>query len=241
MAALGGFEPGTHARLFFPHWAVGGNYTTQIGIINGGEFTTTLTLNAYNDNGVLIGSIDSVTLLPGEQFLKTISELFGISGDGPTQAGYLIAQSSQAPIMGFTDFSYTDGERNSDATIPADSVPSRRLLFSHIAHGVPAGTGVPYQTGIALLNPFGTSVSYTMSVYNGAGTLVAQAQKTIGPHEKIAKYLSFPEPGIGFFDQDLSLGNGHIEVTSDYGLMGLELFFTDDLSQMASVPAQITE
>jgi minor extracellular serine protease Vpr len=240
MAALGGFAPSTHARLFFPHFAVGGNYSTRAGIINSGSSTATVTLNAYGDSGILIGSY-SMSLLPGEQQVKTITELFGISAEGPIQAGYLIAQSDQAGIMGFTDFSYSDGGRNSDATIPADSVPSRRLLFSHIAHGVSAGTGVPYQTGIALLNPFGTTVSYTISVYNGAGTLVAHAQKTIGPHEKVAKLLSFSDPGIGFFDQNLLLGNGHIEVTSDYGLMGLELFFTEDLSQMASVPAQISE
>jgi minor extracellular serine protease Vpr len=241
MAALGGFAPGTNARLFFPHFAVGGNYSTQVGIINTGQNTATLTLNAYNDSGILIGSIDSTTLLPGERFLRTITQLFGISADGPLQAGYLVAQSDQAGIMGFTDFSYSDGVANSDATIPADSAPSRRLLFSHIAHGVPAGSGVPYLTGIALLNPFGTSVGYTISVYNGAGTLVAQAQKTIGPHEKVAKILSYSEPGIGFFDQDLLLGNGHVEVTSDYGLIGLELFFTEDVSQMASVPAQTIE
>jgi hypothetical protein len=241
MAALGGFAPSTNARLFFPHFAVGGNYSTQVGIINTGQNTATLTLNAYNDSGTLIGSLDSTTLLPGEQFLRTITQLFGISADGPLQAGYLIAQSDQAGIMGFTDFSYSDGVANSDATIPADSIPSRRLLFSHIAHGVPAGSGVPYLTGIALLNPFGTSVGYTISVYNGAGTLVAQAQKTIGPHEKVAKILGYSEPGIGFFDQDLLLGNGHVEVTSDYGLMGLELFFTEDVSQMASVPAQTIE
>jgi hypothetical protein len=34
------------------------------------------------------------------------------------------------------------------------------------------------------------------------------------------------------------MSNGHIEVTSEYGLIGLELFFTDDFSQIASVPAQ---
>jgi minor extracellular serine protease Vpr len=241
MAALGAFPPSVHARLFFPHFAVGGGYSTKVGIVNAGDSTATLTLNAYTDSGALIGSISSVTLQAGQQLVDTITDLFGIAAGDSTQGGYLIAQSDQAGIMGFTDFSYSDGLRNSDATIPADPVPSRRLIFSHIAQGVPAGTGVPYQTGVALLNPFGTTVAYTISVYDGAGNLVAQADNTIAPHQKVAKILFYPGQGIGFFDGDLTLGNGHIEVTSDDGLMGLELFFTEDKSQLASVPAQTSE
>ncbi len=238
-AALGAASPGSQARLFFPHFAVGGHYSTQVGIVNTSSSSTALRLSAFDGNGNLIGSVDSVTLAAGGQLVKTITELFGIPADGPLQTGYLIAQSDQPGIMGFTDFRYADGERNADASIPADSTPSRRLLFSHIAHGVSAGTGVPYQTGIALLNPFGTDIEFTIRVYDGAGTLVAQAEKTIGPHQKLAKYLSYPIEGVGFFLQDIWLRNGHVEVTSDYGLIGLEIFFTDDVSQLAGVPAQI--
>jgi hypothetical protein len=53
--------------------------------------------------------------------------------------------------------------------------------------------------------------------------------------------LVYPVAGVGFFTGDLVLGNGHVEVTSEYGLLGLEVFFTEDLSQMISVPAQIVE
>jgi len=59
------------------------------------------------------------------------------------------------------------------------------------------------------------------------------------PGEKIAKLLSHHVPGAGFFTQLLPLGSGHVEVTSDYGLLGFELLFTDTFSQLASVPAQI--
>jgi hypothetical protein len=51
--------------------------------------------------------------------------------------------------------------------------------------------------------------------------------------------LSHPVAGAGFFTQSLSLGSGHVEVLTDYGLLGFELFFTEDYSQLASVPAQI--
>jgi minor extracellular serine protease Vpr len=244
MSALGGFSPGTNARLLFPHFAVGGNYSTRVGIINTNSSTVSVspfpTLVAYDDDGNFIGRVIVPDLgLSGRLLIKTITELFGIPTDGPLRTGYLVAESTQPGMMGYTNFRYNDGVVTSDANIPADSAPNRRLLFSHIAQGVSAGNGVPYNTGIALLNPFGTTVSYTISIYDGSGKLVATADQTIPPHKKVAKILTYPEEGIGFFSEDLILGNGHVEVTSDYGLIGLELFFTEDLSQLASVPSQV--
>jgi minor extracellular serine protease Vpr len=243
VAALGGFPPDSQTRLFFPHFAVGGGYSTQVGIVNTGIYSADLRLSAYDDNGNFLGRINRIdvdALRPGGQLLNTITELFDIPEAGPTRTGYLVAESNQAGLMGFTDFSFNDQVHFSDATIPADSVPSQRLIFSHIAHGG-AGTSVPYRTGIALLNPFGTDVGYTISIYDGAGTLVATANKTIGAHKKVAKMLTFTDEDGGFIVKDVVLGNGHVEVTTNYGLIGLELFFTDDLSQMASVPAQISD
>ena len=239
VSVLGAFSPDYQARLFFPHFAVGGNYSTEVAIINTGELPAILNLSAYDDSGIFIGRIEALTQ-PGGQLLKTITELFGIPEEGPLRTGYLVVHSTQPGIMGFTNFSYTNGDRRADAFIPADSSPTRRLLFSHIAHGVSAGTGVPYQTGIALLNPFGTEVGFTISVYDGAGNLVARDNQTIRAHEKVAKILTHPVEGVAFFTQDLVLGNGHVEITTDCGLIGLELFFTEDVSQMAGVPAQIS-
>lgn len=239
-AALGAFSPDSQTRLFFPHYAVGGNYSTMIGIVNTGDSEAALTLNAYEGTGKLIGSID-LSLPARGQMLKTVTELFGVPSDGPLRAGYLVVQSSKPGIMGFTSFTYTDGDRKAEAMIPADATPSRRLLFSHIAQGVNAGNGLPYHTGIALLNPFGTAFDFTISVYDGSGALVAEDTQTIGARERISKILTHPVEGVGFFTRDLVLGNGHVEVASDYGLLGLQLFFTWDVSQLASVPAQVID
>jgi hypothetical protein len=57
-------------------------------------------------------------------------------------------------------------------------------------------------------------------------------------HQKIARILSHPIPGVAFFTQPISLAGGHIEVTTDYQLLGFELFFTEDVSQLAAVVAQ---
>jgi hypothetical protein len=68
---------------------------------------------------------------------------------------------------------------------------------------------------------------------------VAQGTFQLGPRQKVARLLSHPTAGAGFFTQPISLSGGHVEVQSSYGLIGFELFFTEDLSQLASVPAQI--
>jgi hypothetical protein len=254
LSALGAFSPNSEEQLFFPHYAVGGGYTTRIGIVNTGKSTANLTLNAYDEAGSLLATNTSYTLPANGQLLDTVTNIFGISDAGSTQTGYivaqgqpitsasLVAQGDQPGIMGFQDFSFNDGSHISDAALPADSVPRRQLFFSHIAHGISTGSGVPYETGIALLNPFGTAVDYTLSVYDGTGALVAQTTDTLSPHQKIAKTLAYPIAGYGFFTQlntpDGNLGNGHVEVTTNYGLIGLELFFAVDLSQLASVPAQ---
>ncbi len=239
LSALGGLTPESGARLFFPHYAVGGNYSTQIGIVNSGEAPVNLVLAAYDGGGNLIETKNSIFLPAGGQLRQTVSDLFGIPATHDyIHTGYIVARGDQPGLVGFTGFTYSDGIRHADAAVPADSIPRRRLVFSHVAQGIPAGSGVPYQTGIALLNPFGAPVEYTMKVFDGSGALIAQTSSTLGPRQKVAKILSHPLEWAAFFPQPIELGNGHIEVLSDYGLLGYELFYTEDLSQLASVPAQ---
>ncbi|HYK88717.1 MAG TPA: S8 family serine peptidase [Acidobacteriota bacterium] len=239
ITALGASTPGAEARLLFPHIAVNGGFSTQIGIVNTAGSPANVTLIAYDDSGNVLGTPVERSLIANSQLLQDVSTLFGL-GPGSVQTGYVIAQSDKAGFVGFTAFTYNDGVHQSTATLAADSIPIRNLIFSHVAHQVPAAVGRTYQTGVALLNPFGAKVDFTMSVYNGSGALVAQKSDSLAPHQKLTKYLSHSVPGAGYFTQPLPLGSGHIEVKSDYGILGLELFFTEDFSQLAGVSAQST-
>jgi hypothetical protein len=233
LSALSSATPGSDTQLFFPHYAVGGGYSTRIGIVNSGNSAAYLTLNAYDGSGNLIGSY-SDTLAAGGQLLQSVGVLFGISNYA-TQSGYIVAQSDQPGIVGFVDFSFNDGVHISDAALPADSLPLQNLIFAHVANG----TSTPYTTGVGLLNPFGTAISYTISIFDDAGNRVAQNPGTLGPHQKVAKLLSSSSLDSGFFTQPIELAGGHIEVTTDnYGLLGISMFFKADLSQLTSVPAQ---
>ena len=240
-AGLGAFSPGSEARIFFPHYAVGGGVTTQIGIVNPGTSAVNVTLTAYDNNADLVGKT-SFQIAPDGQFLGSVADVFQIPTGGATQVGYLVAQGDQPGIMGYTDFTYynSGGSPIADATVPADSVPSNTLFFSQIVNHEPSssGTGAFFWTGIALVNPFGTQVPYTMTVYDQSGNFVTSGNFTLGPHQKVSEILSYPGISGVFFAQDLQLPSGYVKVSSDYGLIGVTIFYTDDLSQMASVPAQ---
>jgi len=238
VAALRAAPAGTEARLFFPHFAVNQGYTSLIGVVNPSSTTANLTLTAYANDGSVLGAPVQRTVNGKGQLLESASSLFGL-GSGGMITGYAVVESDQVGITGFSAFNYAKGSVQSISAVPSESVPQQTLLFSHIAHEWPSGTpGDNYLTGIALLNPFGTSISYTMTVFDGTGRQVAQMTDVLGPHAKVAKLLSWPTAGAGFFTQDLPLGSGHVEVTTDYQLLGFEMFFTQSLSQLAAVMAQ---
>jgi minor extracellular serine protease Vpr len=237
LATLAAVSPGTEARLFFPQFAVNSGFTTQIGLINTASSATNVILMAYTDEGKSMASPVSIKLEANAQFLRSVSDIFGI-GQWGIVTGYIIAQSDQAGVQGYTAYSYDDGTHRSAAATLVDSTPRKRLLFSHVANQIPAVSGGDYLTGIALLNPFGTSIDYTMKLYDGNGNLVAQKTDKLAPRQKVSKLLSYPSPGSAFFTGSTPIPNGHVEVTSSYGLVGYETFFNEDLSQIASVPAQ---
>jgi minor extracellular serine protease Vpr len=239
IAALRAVVPGTEARLFFPHFAVNNGYTSLMGVTNSANEPVNLTLTAYGDDGKAIGTPALRTISAKGQLLESASSLFGL-GSGNMITGYAVVEGDKAGITGFSQFNYDYGGVQASAAVPTQSIPRQKLFFSHIAHQVPAVTGGNYLTGIALLNPFGTRISYTLRVFDGAGTQVAEMTDTIAPHAKVSKLLSFPTAGAGYFTQPMPLSSGHIEVTTDYQLLGFELFFTEGLTQLVAVMAQFS-
>ncbi len=238
IAALRAAPPGTAKQLFFPHLAVNEGYSSVLGVLNSSSLPANLTLTAYESDGSMIGSPAHRSISDGGQLLESARSLFGLP-NGSLWTGYVKASSDRPGMIGFSEFHYDNGSVRSSASVPIAGIPQERLLFSHIAHQVPAGAGVDYLTGIALLNPFGTTISYTLKVFDKDGTQLAGMTGALGPRAKVARLLSHSLPGAGFFTQSLPLAGGHVEVTTDYQLLGFELFFTQDLSQIAAVPAQV--
>ncbi len=237
IAALRAAIPGTEARLYFPHFVVNGGYTSILGVVNTASTPVNLTLTAYGNDGSILGTPAQRTLGSKGQLFESATSLFGL-GSGTIFTGYVLVEGDQPGLTGFSQFTYDNGVVQSTAAVPSESIPQQKLIFSHVAHQVPAASGGNYQTGIALLNPYGTAITYTLRVFDGSGAQVAAMTDTLGPHAKVAKVLSYPLAGPGFFTQPIVLGNGHVEVTTDYQLLGFELFYTDGLTQLVAVMAQ---
>jgi minor extracellular serine protease Vpr len=237
IAALRAAVPGTEARLYFPHFVVNGGYTSILGVVNTASVPVNVTLTAHGNDGSLLGTPAQRTIGSKGQLFESAASLFGL-GSGTIFTGYVLVEGDQPGITGFSQFTYDNGVVQSTAAVPSESIPQQKLIFSHVAHQVPASSGGNYQTGIALLNPYGTAISYTLRVFDGSGAQVAAMTDTLGPHAKVAKVLSYPLAGPGFFTQPIILSNGHVEVTTDYQLLGFELFYTDGLTQLVAVMAQ---
>ena len=239
VAALAAAIPASDATLYYPHFAVNQGFSSLMGAVNTSAADAELELAAFSNDGTQMGPAIRRTLAPGAQLLESASLLFGLSSEGVV-TGYATLQSSRPGIIGFSLFYYSQGAAQSAAAVPAMPVPRQKLLFSHVAHQAAAGSGGTYQTGIALLNPFGTPVPFTMRVFDGSGFQVAEMSDTLAPRQKMARILSHPVPGVGFFTKSIRLSFGHVEVVTDYALLGFEMFYTEDFSQLASVPAQIS-
>jgi minor extracellular serine protease Vpr len=239
LIALPGQISGSESRLFFPFFAVNQEYSSLMGIINPAASPANVVLTAYGQSGQQLGNSVSLLLNPNAQILETVSQLFGIAV-GQVTTGYIVANGDQPGITGFIELDYSASIRSA-AAVPADSVPHKKLIFSDVANQTPSGSGIPYETGLVLMNPFATAVQYTVDVYDGSGALVATMTGKLSPGEMAARMLSHPAAGSGFFTQPISLASGHIEIQSDHAVFGLETLFTDDLSIMILTPPQKTE
>jgi hypothetical protein len=236
-ASLGAVAEGKKNDYVFPHFAAGGGYTTNIGLVNPNQRTVQLTLSAFREDGTVI--VDGVTrvLLGAQSIYEPVAPMFGLSTSALT-TGYIVATSDETGLMGFTDFVY--GNNLASSATPIQTSPALTLTFSHLAHQTPAAAGKSWITGIALLNSSSSdSASVRMKVRKADGSEIANTAFTLRPREKASKLLSYPTAGPGFFTQDISIAGGQVEVQSSIPLYGFEMFFTDDVSQIVSVPAQI--
>ena len=221
-------SPRTEAT--FPHVIngalAGANYTTVIGLTNTSAASQTVTIT-YNGDGR--DPIAVTRTVPANGALRETAEsLFGLAAD--FQSGWVQA-SGTAAIIGFA--AYADTLAGSIAVVPA-GIPQTNLFFLHIADGLPQ-----WQTGLALLNPGVTPANVEVYAVNPSGSLiggaanVSSARFTLNPGEKTAKVLH------EWIPQTRGVNGGYVYVrTSDNApLLGIELFYTEDLKVLSNVAA----
>jgi hypothetical protein len=187
--------------LYVPHFDTTAAWWTGVALANPNGASATVTLTAYNQSGIQIGT-STITLPANGQKAFQVNSQLGVSGT----VGWIRVESDQ-PLVGLEILgSVTSG---GVAGLVAPNYVRHNLAFSHF------DTTADWWTGIALVNPNGTSATVTLNAYNQSGAGIGNST------------IILPANGQNFFqvkDQLGVSGTGWINVSSDQPLAGLELF-----------------
>ena len=184
----------------------------------------TVQLSLKRDDGQDLVAPVSVDLEAGQSIRRSVAELFGLEDTGTVVSGWILAEVNQPGLVGSAEFQVYDGKGMS--TVPLQSAPSSDMVFSHVAEGL------GLSTGLVLVNSGAQDAAVTVKVFDKDGQLNATNDLQVPAGGRIAGLLPDLIPGLG--DQ---IG-GYVTVHSDADLVGLELFYADNLEYIAAVEAQ---
>jgi hypothetical protein len=200
--------PAGIGALYIPFFATGGGYETEISLINRSVDTVTLTATALDNQGSSIGTPKSFTLVPSQQMVTTVTQMFQLQSfttgyvriDVPRMAHalwtYYPAITGHARIRsgGATTVLPLSAYSQSDAYIPNSGVSS--LEFQ----------------GIALVNPTAAGVTTTLQALSADGTVLASASVNLGAGQVSSRLIS------EYFNVDIPEG-AVVRVTSSDAIM----------------------
>lgn len=236
MAALPGLAvPASSAgpvSLYMPHFAEGTIFRSVVELMNPGPAAASVTVTAYGDDGNPLGTPGTAPLPAGGMLRSTVAELVGIDPlSAGVISGYLKVVSDRGDLVGcltFTDRAVAAYA----AALPLQRDAGNRFLYSHVAVG--AIGGIPYYTGVAVLNTGAADVTGHFTVYDAAGTVRGEADAVFPAGRKLSRMLTDFVPGLG--DQ----AGGYVTLTAPAGstLMSFELFGDAGMHFLSAVPAQ---
>jgi hypothetical protein len=219
-----------------PHFAAGGQYSTELTIVNTHRSRKAeIALTLLDDGGKPIsigGNPANIDILPGAQFSATLAELFPELGPdlvtGSIRAdikgssfGSFIAVPSLAGIVRFCSI---DG--SASAAVPLFLKSSKDFVYSHVAEGQ------GWFTGIAVLNPNRVQNGLTLDVYDREGALIGSFASLLQPGERFSKLIHELVPDAA------GQTGGYIRITSEDPLVSFALFGTDDLRSLSAIPPE---
>ncbi len=219
-----------------PHFATGGQYSTELTIVNThGTRKAEIALTLLDDAGQPIsigGNPANIEILPGAQFSGTLAELFPELGPdlvtGSIRAdvkGILFGPFISVPsLAGSVRFLASDG--SASAAIPFFLKLSEDFVYSHVAEGQ------GWFTGVAVLNPNRVQNNLILEVYDREGGLIGSFTSLLQPGERFSKLIH------ELVSDAAGQTGGYIRITSDKPLASFALFGTDDLRSLSAIPPQ---
>lgn len=218
---------GSRARLdktqYAPQVALFNGSNTFLTLVYVGSEKASVQLTLKGNQGQQL-AIVTLEMEPGQSLRRDIAELFGLTDNGTAVSGWVLVESSHTGIAGNIEIQAFSGKAMT--AIPLQPVLLSDFVFSHVAQSLGLSTGV------ALVNPGGLSADVTMEVFDALGTKKANRRFAIPAGAREIRLLKELFPDLP------PMLDGFIRITSDQPLVGLELFFADDLELMSIVPAQ---
>jgi hypothetical protein len=138
--------------------------------------------------------------------------------------GFLVIEADRPGLMGDVEVQLFAGKAM--ATLPLADSPAKELVFPY----VPGGPG--FFAGLGLVNTTNLEANVVIESVNSDGDLLHQKSIVLAPNARVSRMLH--EYASEFGNRNAA----YIRVFSDQALVGIELFFRDDLEVISAVEAQ---
>jgi hypothetical protein len=187
-------------RLYFPHFAVGGGYSTVFTLVNVGESSAAGNLILTDDDGGP-GTTSPLSIPPGA--VRIVRETASIEG-GPVKKGWARVESAGGSLQGSAAFRLTAGGKLEAAV---GVIGSQSVVFAAIP--VDNEDREARYTGFALANPGDQEIEVALTVLDESGRVVDQINPAdmnpLGPREQVARFLHEYLPARSNFRGSLQL------------------------------------
>ncbi len=220
------------SSLNFPHIAVLGDWSTQVGVFNLGDELALVSITAYRPDGTLYAAPEvggsnpfRVALAPRGAFTADVETLFNFRPDS-TKSGWLKVDTARQTIHGFVAYGTKPKPTLAAVAAQADPQGTTTAVFSHQANG--GG----FYTGLAILNAGSKAVNLEITSLSANGQVLGSVKRVLAPLERIADLVS------QFAPQAAGVGGGLVVVRSSDPVFTTELFGTLNSSSLANVPSQ---
>ncbi len=216
-------------RLFVPQIAAFSGSETFLNLVNTGAETATVTAVLKDNNGAPVGAPATFQIEAGKQARRSVADIFQLTDNGTTVSGWIQLDADKPGLVGDAEIRTYSGKAMT--TLPLSSSGGKKLSFSHVAQGL------GYSTGISLLNPGQAAANTQIEIFAPDGTRLAGKQVTIPAGGRLVNMLKDEQ----LFPSLADTIGGFVRVTSDQDLIGVEIFFSDNLELLSLVPGQVVQ
>jgi len=227
LAGLNGIPVGPEAELettlYIPEVEAFAGSETFVNLIHAGTGTASLTLSLKGNQGEDLAAPVDLQMEAAHSIRRNVAELFNLVDQGAV-TGWILIETDIPGVVGNAEVHSVAGQAMTSFLLQGS--PMESFVFSHVVQRF----GI--STRLILLNPGPATANVQVEVYRSDGSLLDGLSLSIPPSQRESRLLKELFPHLP------DLIGGSIQVSSDQGLIGLELFFANNPHFLASVPAQ---